>query len=1523
MHWKFESVQTRRALIAALLACGVSTAAAEAIPFGAPETIAAIDDITAIAPADIDGDGRTDLVVAEYRGVGNGELLWLENTTGGWVRHSVALADLLADVAVGDVDGDGTLDVVASSPDVSAVRWFANDNGDGSTWTSRAVAGAAAGVEGIELGDIDRDGRMDVVGALTGVGELRLWRQTPGGLWQERLIGTGATGIRDIALGDIDIDGRIDVVGLVPGAGQIRWWSNPPDPNTAPNWTNQFIGLAEDPVGLQVADFDLDGAPDVLAASRSLGFVGFWRNDGAGTGGNWQRNNLGSIDKPNDLLVTDLDRDGDSDVVIGSGGAGGLAWLDNQREAGYALREISTTIAGTMLAAVDVEPDGDVEFVLAEGQAWELENRSPAVGARFGFADLVFAPLLAGSSIQPAVRIGRINDDARPDILVGGLTPPEVSQANALLNFQGQGFGYSILPEFIFSLWPGNMLPPRLTAPAIVDFDRDGRNELLFGSNNNGADLTTMGVCANSAPRLEDFPVWDCRELFAEDASGNDVNASISGGVFSADIDRDGWPDLVAPTVDWLPFGTGERRLQWFEHLGDFSLSLPFRAHEIAVGTFSVIGLADLNRDGRTDVVTSALLFRNDADDGSLWTEQAPLPFGWTFVDVGDIDLDGGPDLLTVTGTGQGLHWARRDGPSWPTTEIDPDAGCPCRLVDMDRDGDLDVLGVDGAGAPVLIRNTYSPNNGVGWASEPVFPDWSLPVDALYALDFSDDGLPELIVRSDTTEYFFTNQASTLNAEWTQVPPPIVVETEPALVFEVELTHAGRSGDPDIALSSLRFELSDSSDDDAPALTGFELGSIVAGLALYRDDGDGLFDAGDALIAESGGGPYFDDAVVLDAGAVRADTTVPCCDLPQHLFVEFTPAVGAAGQVDPLFLRPAVVEAVDVVEQAPVRVQAPPALRAAELDLVSPTAGEEWLSVQVIGDGSVESAPTGILCDAGGGAGCSEQFLSGSTVTLTAVPPTGQLFSGWTGDCTGLGSCNLLLDSTKSATARFEPEGEGTVNVNVINGSGSVTSDPPRIQCPDACAANFNIGSEITLTAIPDPGAQFDGWVTTAFCPDAASPTCTFTVGPVQTITVSFIPAPDPDRTLTVTLNGQGSVTSSPAGIDCGPTCIADFLTNDRVMLTAIPDPGWLFEGWGGDCAGTDPNCLAVMSVDKSVEARFVPEPTFHRITISVIGDGRVLSEPEGFDCPPVCSVEFEEGTSLQLGTLAGPGFTFAGWTSPQCSGTGLCQFIVDAPAELEALFVSDTPQVSLDVTVTGSGRVTSQPLGIDCPGNCSASFDENTVVELFATPDPGFEFSGWSGACTGTGSCSVTLDAARQVEAAFDAITPRFDLDVTRTGDGYVGSTPGGIDCGTDCSESFEQGTSVELVAAPSSGWRFSHWVGDCSGNGACSLVMDGARQVEAVFVERFDLVVNLDGGGSVVSDPAGIDCGSTCQATFDAGTSIVLTATPDTGWVVSGWTGASCPVGPTCTLALDTARTVTARFELAADLVFRDGFE
>jgi hypothetical protein len=77
---------------------------------------------------------------------------------------------------------------------------------------------------------------------------------------------------------------------------------------------------------------------------------------------------------------------------------------------------------------------------------------------------------------------------------------------------------------------------------------------------------------------------------------------------------------------------------------------------------------------------------------------------------------------------------------------------------------------------------------------------------------------------------------------------------------------------------------------------------------------------------------------------------------------------------------------------------------------------------------------------------------------------------------------------------------------------------------------------------------------------------------------------------------------------------------------------------------------------------------------------------------------------------------------------------------------------LSVATAGSGSGTVTSDPAGIDCGADCSEGYEDGTSVTLTATPDGSSVFDGWSGDCTGTGSCSVTMNGPRNVTATFSA---------------------------------------------------------------------------------------------------------------------------------------------------------------------------
>ena len=243
-------------------------------------------------------------------------------------------------------------------------------------------------------------------------------------------------------------------------------------------------------------------------------------------------------------------------------------------------------------------------------------------------------------------------------------------------------------------------------------------------------------------------------------------------------------------------------------------------------------------------------------------------------------------------------------------------------------------------------------------------------------------------------------------------------------------------------------------------------------------------------------------------------------------------------------------------------------------------------------------------------------------------------------------------------------------------------------------------------------------------------------------------------------------------------------------------------------------------------------------------------------------------------------------------------------------------PSFDLSVTVEGpgSGMVTSSPAGIHCGTACRRTFDQGDVIRLTAAPNAANSyFAGWSGACSGTGTCEVTLSGETEVIATFARSSYSLRLAREGSGVGTVSSTPPGV-CGFGCAASFPAGSSVALSAHTSAGSRFSGWGDDCAGSGDCSLTMDQDHVVSAGFTRLWKLRVTKTGAGvgTVTSSPSGISCGSACSSVFDQGILITLSASPSQGSRFAGWSGTCHPVAKrTCTIRVEASRQVAADFE------------
>ncbi|MHA2621431.1 MAG: InlB B-repeat-containing protein [bacterium JZ-2024 1] len=316
-----------------------------------------------------------------------------------------------------------------------------------------------------------------------------------------------------------------------------------------------------------------------------------------------------------------------------------------------------------------------------------------------------------------------------------------------------------------------------------------------------------------------------------------------------------------------------------------------------------------------------------------------------------------------------------------------------------------------------------------------------------------------------------------------------------------------------------------------------------------------------------------------------------------------------------------------------------------------------FLRTYVEGLGTVTSSPAGINCGTGG-FDCLKIYSSPTAVQLTANPDSGGTFVRWELDCAGAGTnpvCNINVMGAHFARAIFT--GPRVLHVNVI-GNGRVASTPAGIDCgaetPNDCDEAYPFGQAVVLTPTPGGNATFNGW-TNCDQPNVPGPNqCTMTMDANKNVTANFVT----QYTLTVqkTGTGTGTVTSNPAGINCGPDCSEVYLAGTPVSLNATPDAPATFDGWSGD-----PDCAdgqVTMNANKTCIAAFNLPVTQFTLTVNFGGNGsgKVTSVPAGIDChssgnPGDCTEAYNQGASVTLTPIADSGSGFSGWTGdPDCA---------------------------------------------------------------------------------------------------------------------------------------------------------------------------------------------------------------------------------------------------------------------------------
>lgn len=356
--------------------------------------------------------------------------------------------------------------------------------------------------------------------------------------------------------------------------------------------------------------------------------------------------------------------------------------------------------------------------------------------------------------------------------------------------------------------------------------------------------------------------------------------------------------------------------------------------------------------------------------------------------------------------------------------------------------------------------------------------------------------------------------------------------------------------------------------------------------------------------------------------------------------------------------------------------------------------------------------------------------------------------------------------------------------------------------------------------------------------------------------------------------DGNGSAAASPAR--------NLYYSGSTVTLSASPASGYAFSHWSGDFTGSANPANLTIDSDLTVTAHFVSLPQYP-LTVTIDGSGSVNLDPPGGS--------YVTGTAVSLTAVPDSGHAFSHWSGDLGGSANPATLTTGGAHNVTAHFIA-LPQFTLTALAADSGSVLLDP-----PGGV---YYQGSTVTLTAQPNSSYGFVNWSGDLGGIDNpATIIIDTDKQVTAIFSLINnATFNLTVNATGGEVLLDPPGG---------SYAGGATVSLTPQPDSGYVFSHWSGDLSGSAnPADLLINAHKSVTAHFSQlpQYNLLVTTPGPGTVQLDPPG--------GVYYAGSSVTLTAIPDSGYALSHWTGDLSGSANPATLVMDGPKSVSAFFTL-----------
>jgi len=336
------------------------------------------------------------------------------------------------------------------------------------------------------------------------------------------------------------------------------------------------------------------------------------------------------------------------------------------------------------------------------------------------------------------------------------------------------------------------------------------------------------------------------------------------------------------------------------------------------------------------------------------------------------------------------------------------------------------------------------------------------------------------------------------------------------------------------------------------------------------------------------------------------------------------------------------------------------------------------------------------------------------------------------------------------------------------------------------------------------------------------------------------------------------------------------------ISLKANALDTYSFSGWSGDKESNSNPLSIKVDQNYSLIANFSLKQ--YQLAITINGEGtvneKVLEQK---------SKKYEHGTMVELTAVPAQGWKFKEWQGAIANAENPVQLTVVKPEEVTAVF--ERKSYDLTVTTSGEGAVHEEVVQ-----QKTTSHKYGALVKLTASPSKGWKFSEWSGDQTGSENpIQITVDTTKQITAKFEKKYFPVTLDIQ--GEGTVTKNP-------DQNE-YIFGSTLELTANPSRGYKFVDWQGDISSPDNPVLVtVDTAKVIAAVFDKKsYPVTINTSGQGVVTKVPD--------QQEYKFNSVVDMTASPSEGWKFVRWEGDTTSTQPNLQIVVDNAKEYKAVFE------------